>query len=154
MKVYVGGSIKGGRDFAHGLHLISQVLSDMGHEVLTRDFVVNVDDLEDRSVDYEAIFERDIGKVEECQAFVAEVSQGSHGVGFEHCFSLMTGKPALVLRHASLDTEATRSAFLSGPGARFSKTRFSYYDEQSIRGTLEGFFAEFFLREGKIVRER
>lgn len=153
----MAGSIRGGREYAHGLRLIAETLEGLGHEVLTKEFVVNVNPLEETSLRDGAIFERDVKKIQESDVFIAEVSQGSHGVGFEHCFSLMTGRPALLLRHASLlSGDASRSAFLSGPSMLFPKSRFAYYNVANIWNILEGFFVEFFSedREGRIGKER
>lgn len=152
MKVYLGGSIHGGREFAEGLKLICGVLEEMGHEVLTRDFVVNLSEVDfGPQRDDFGIVRRDLARVEEGEVLIAEVSKGSHGVGYEHRHAEGLGKPILLLRHASLAQELTKSSFLFATG--FPRLRFSYYDESSIKGLLEEFFKEFY-PEGRIVRER
>lgn len=142
MKVYLGGSIHGGREFAEGLKLICGHLEEMGHEVLTRDFVVNLSEIDFGPIrDDVGIVRRDLAKVEEADVLIAEVSSGSHGVGYEHRHAESLGTPVLLLRHDSLALEKTKSSFLFATG--YPKLRFSYYNEASVRWILESFIAEF-----------
>lgn len=155
MKIYLGGSIHGGREFAEGLKQICTVLKEMGHQVLTEDFVVNLSpaDFSEKRDDY-YIVKRDLGWVEASDALIAEVSRGSHGVGYEHRHAEGLNKPILLLRNNSLSGEATRSSFLFATG--YPKLRFAYYNEDNLQEILQGFFQEFLSedKEGKIVRER
>ncbi|MDO8452423.1 MAG: deoxyribonucleoside 5'-monophosphate N-glycosidase, partial [bacterium] len=82
LKIYLGGSIYGGRDFEDGLKLIARVAKELGHDVLTDDFVVNVD-LTEKEGTYTGVVERDVTKLNLADVFIAEVSQASHGVGYE-----------------------------------------------------------------------
>lgn len=155
MRIYLAGSISGGREFEEGVKLIARILKDLGHEILSEGFVVSLSE-EDRGSkrDEFAIVKRDLALIRSCDAFVAEVSSGSHGVGYEHRVSEEEQKPLLLLRHGSLKKEAIKSAFLEGTG--YPKLMFAYYDKENIRGILEGFFNEFFgeNREGKLKKER
>lgn len=155
MKVYLAGSIHGGREFADNLRLIAGHLSQMGHEILTEFFVVDLSEDDfgpDR--DETKIVARDRELVEEADVFIAEVSQSSHGVGYEHRHAEENGKPILLLRHNSLSAEPTVSSFLRHK--LYPKLRFAYYDETNVQGLLENFFDEFYRegREGRVAKER
>lgn len=154
MKVYLAGSISSGRDFREGLLLIAKTLKGMGHEISSEEFVVNINPTDLRKDrDDEAIYRRDMDRITCSRVFIAEVSQASHGVGYEHREAELQGKLILFLRHMSLSGEAKKSSFLTGTG--YAKLRFAYYDETNIALLLEKFFSEFFSedKEGKLIVE-
>jgi hypothetical protein len=80
---------------------------------------------------------RDKRWIRECDTFIAEVSQYSHGVGYEHAYAESLDKPVLLLRHSSLKGKKY-SAFLDG--SDHSKFMFSFYDEENIKKVLQNFF--------------
>lgn len=157
MKVYLGGSISGGRQFAENLAVICQMLEERGDEVLSKGYVVEHErTIGAEELSPEAIVLRDLGDIEKADYVVLEVSQSSHGVGGEHVYAGVLGKPVLLLRHDSLAEESRRSAFLSGMRVKFSTCCFAYYGKEDLRSIVEGFVSEFFpeVREGAVRRER
>ena len=140
MKIYLAGSIAGGREFAKQIALISQCLEGMGHDVLTKNNVVQTKDLNkyhDNLKNRKLIFNRDKKWILNCDAVVMEVSVYSHGVGYEHAIAEIAGKPVLILRHDSLKKNRY-SAFLDGTG--YAKLTFSFYNEKNVREILNKFF--------------
>jgi len=155
MKFYVGASIAEGQIFSEGVLAICNVLEEEGHEVLSKNFVVHPS-LEDKKAstkkDRETIVTRDIKLLKECNAVILEVSQASHGEGYEHKTTEDFDKPLLLLRHKFLEGKRY-SAFIDGTG--YEKLRFAFYDKDALRPILKEFIQEFFGegREGKIRRE-
>lgn len=152
MKVYLAGSIAGGRDFEKGIKLISEILEKMGHIVMTKDNVVANEMITnpDRNVgDRKKIMARDKRRVRACDAVVAEVSTYSHGVGYEHAYAESLGKPILFLRSKKLKGQMY-SAFLDGTD--YKKFSLSFYDENNLNQTLKKFFNEHCEKEkGKFI---
>lgn len=95
MKLYFSCSLTGGRNDERMYGIIVDHLIAAGHEVPTEDLarpdVMN----EERVVDPQVVYQRDIGWIEGCDALIAEVSTPSHGVGYEIAYALQLGKPAL-----------------------------------------------------------
>jgi len=143
MKIYLAGSIAGGREFEKSIKLISDILEKMGHIIVTKDNVVNNNDktkskklLSVRKY----IVERDLNWLKNSDLFIAEVSTYSHGVGYEHRCAEELKKPILLLRHRSL-TKETYSAFLDGHS--YDKLSFSFYDSNNIKKILERFIKKY-----------
>jgi nucleoside 2-deoxyribosyltransferase len=68
---------------------------EWGHEVPTAILASpNVLDYENASAP-NAVYNRDVKWVKECDALIAEVSTPSHGVGYEIALALLLGKPVL-----------------------------------------------------------
>ncbi|MBU0998579.1 hypothetical protein KJ570_03560 [Patescibacteria group bacterium] len=143
MKIYLAGSIVAGREFENGIKVISNILEEMGHTIVTKDNVVNNNDktkskklLSVRKY----IVKRDLKWIKNCDLFIAEVSVYSHGIGYEHRCAEEFKKPILMLRHSSLSKD-TYSAFLDGSG--YSKFSFSFYDSGNIKKVLERFIKKY-----------
>ena len=157
MKIYLAGSISGGRDFADGLKAINDSLIRMGHEVLTP-FVVDEEINKTRFPDLTgvdrstAIFEEDLRLIEESEAVIAEVSRTSTGVGMELGYLVGLArikgleKPTLLLRHHSLGGSRTSNLLVGNPYAKFL-----YYSPDNVNDLIQEFFTE--IEEGKIRRE-
>ncbi|MFC1600485.1 nucleoside 2-deoxyribosyltransferase [Patescibacteria group bacterium] len=132
MKIYLAGSIAGGREFEKGIKIISEILESMGHVVMTKDNVV-ANEMKTNPTrtlrDRKWMMKRDKGWIRDCDAFVAEVSTYSHGVGYEHAYAESLGKPILLLRHKTLKGNKY-SAFLDGTSHK--KFMFSFYDERNL----------------------
>lgn len=144
MKIYLAGSIAGGRKFEKNLQLISDELEKAGHKIMTKENVVN-NELVTRKPrtlkDRKYIMKRDKSWIRKCDAFIAEVSTYSHGVGYEHAYAETQKKPLLLLRHKSLQGEKY-SAFLDGTDYR--KFTFKFYDEKNIGRILKEFFKKYY----------
>jgi thymidylate kinase len=89
--------------------------------------------------DRRIILKRDKKWIRECDAFIAEVSTYSHGVGYEHAYAESLGKPILFLRSKKLKGQKY-SAFLDGTD--YKKFMFSFYDEKNANRILKKFFNE------------
>ena len=83
MRIYLACTVRGDRGTLEAARRISRGLARLGHEVLTGHLLgENVEQAEAQLTDA-AIFKRDIGWLDECDALVAEASGSSFGVGFE-----------------------------------------------------------------------
>jgi len=144
MKIYLAGSIAGGRDFEKGIKLISDVLEKMGHILMTKDNVVGNEFKKNPKrtlTDRRNVMKRDKKWIGECDAFIAEVSTYSHGVGYEHAYAESLEKPILFLRSSKLNG-VNYSAFLDG--TEYKKFMFSFYDERNIDEILNKYFQKYF----------
>lgn len=163
MKIYLAGSISGGREFEKGIKAIAKVLQDEGHEILTP-FVVDSElntrrfpNLTGKERD-RAIFREDLNLLVMSDAIIAEVSKPSTGVGIELGFLLgmmvFNGvrKPTLALVDDSL-REKRNSSLLGGN----PYVRLLYYSPECIpdlKEKLEVFLVSFETLDQKILRER
>ncbi|MDZ7330644.1 MAG: nucleoside 2-deoxyribosyltransferase [candidate division KSB1 bacterium] len=97
MRIYFSASISGGRKYLDIYKKIVAYLKEQGHQVLTEHIVIdNIFDFENQ-LSPQAIFERDIQWLNECDRVVAEVSNPSLGVGYEICYALEHRVPTLCL---------------------------------------------------------
>jgi len=139
MKIYLAGSIAGGREFENSVGMISDTLEKLGHTIITKENVVkNIDKTKSKKLlsVRKYIVKRDLNWIKNCDLFIAEVSTYSHGVGYEHRCAEEFKKPILLLRHKSLSKDL-HSAFLDGHS--YNKLTFSFYDSDNIEKVLERF---------------
>ena len=111
MKVYFAASIRGGRaDVSIYKQLIAYLSNN--HEVLTEhigdDSIIASGEVERTD---EAIRDRDIQWIEECDVMVAETTNPSLGVGYELAYAEHIGKPVIIL-HRTNQTQL--SAMIAG----------------------------------------
>lgn len=143
MKIYLAGSIAGGREFENSVEMISDTLETMGHTIITKENVVkNNDKTKSKKLlsVRKYIVKRDLKWIKNSDLFIAEVSTYSHGVGYEHRCAEEFKKPILLLRHASLIKDSY-SAFLDGHS--YDKLGFSFYDSNNINKVLERFIKKY-----------
>jgi hypothetical protein len=143
MKIYLAGSIAGGRKFEKNLEMISGTLESMGHKIISKENVVkNVDKNKSKKLlsVRKYIVKRDIGWIKKSDLFIAEVSTYSHGVGYEHKTAEVLKKPILLLRDSSLKKEGY-SPFLDGH--LYKKLSFSFYSTSNIKKILEKFIKKY-----------
>ncbi len=97
MRIYFSASITGGREQAHLYPAIIEHLRQYG-EVLT-EFVADqaYTAQGEQQLTPEAIYQRDIGYISQCDVLVAEVTVPSFGVGVEVARASVQGKPVLAL---------------------------------------------------------
>ena len=130
MKIYLSGSIRGGRQLQNIYKEILNYLQTQGHEVLTYHVAEkNIIEMENNQTDKE-IFIQDTNWLEECDCVVAEVSVPSLGVGYEIAYILDRKKPVLALYDEKL---APISAMISGNTSPF----ISVYSYDSIPTLVE-----------------
>ncbi len=108
MNVYFAASVSAGRDFEKYNHEIAKILEEMGHDVLSKHVVDWRKQLQFRkkakkSKSYNKyISAHDRKMMNKADIVVAEVSQPSHGVGFEICYgAYVLGIPVVCLKHKS-----------------------------------------------------
>ena len=83
MKIYFGFTVAGDRSSVSIARRLVELLEGLGHEVLTRHLVSDTAAQMDRSIAPEAVFERDMKWLRQCDIFIAEVSGSSFGLGYE-----------------------------------------------------------------------
>ncbi|MDQ1252953.1 MAG: 2-deoxynucleoside 5-phosphate N-hydrolase [Euryarchaeota archaeon] len=96
-KIFLSGSIRGGRQLLETYQLMYNILEETGAEVLC--WYVADPELEkvEMEMTEEEIYSRDMGLLVKSDALIAEVSVPSIGVGFEICRALVNGIPVLCL---------------------------------------------------------
>lgn len=96
-KIFLSGSIRGGRQLLGTYRLICNILEEAGADVLSW----HVADLELEKVEStmteEEIYARDMSLLVKSDALIAEVTVPSTGVGYEVCRALTHGIPILCL---------------------------------------------------------
>jgi hypothetical protein len=112
MKIYFGGSIKGGRQDAAIYAEIIKLVKTYG-EVIT-EYVGNASLTEkgEVGIDPVQIFKRDMGWLEEADVLVADVTQPSLGVGYELAKAEAMKKPMLCIFRPSSGRQL--SSIISG----------------------------------------
>ena len=83
MKIYFGFTVAGDRSTAETARSVVQCLEALGHEVLTRHLVSDDARAADSLLGPQAVYERDMAWLRQCDIFIAEASGSSFGVGFE-----------------------------------------------------------------------
>jgi nucleoside 2-deoxyribosyltransferase len=97
MNIYFACSITGGREFELVYQQIVTALSADGHEIPTSHLVESEVADRERLLTPQAVYERDVQWIHECDVLIAEVSVPSHGVGYEIGYALKIGKPVLCI---------------------------------------------------------
>ena len=96
-KIFLSGSIRGGKQLLETYRLMYDTLEETGAEV----FCWHVADPELEKVEMEMteeeIYSRDMGLLVKSDALIAEVTVPSTGVGYEICRALIKGIPVLCL---------------------------------------------------------
>ena len=96
-RIFLSGSIRGGRQLLETYRLMYDTLEETGAEVLC--WHVADPELEkvEMEMTEEEIYSRDMGLLEKSDALIAEVTVPSTGVGYEICMALVKGIPVLCL---------------------------------------------------------
>ncbi|MBU4204731.1 nucleoside 2-deoxyribosyltransferase [Patescibacteria group bacterium] len=112
MKIYFAGSIRGGRENNEEYFKMIQHLKQYGDVLSEHVGAKTIDDLGEKNLTDEYIFERDVNWVKEADVVIAEVSTPSLGVGYELRLAEELNKKILCLFR---DTgEKKLSAMISG----------------------------------------
>jgi len=90
-----------------------QRLEDLGHEVLTRHLVNDDARAADRLLGPQAVFQRDMAWLKQCDLFIAEVSGSSFGLGFEAGYLLGSSTRKAILFY-SLNVRDKISFLITG----------------------------------------
>jgi nucleoside 2-deoxyribosyltransferase len=130
-KIFLSGSIRGGRQLLSVYCFMYDTLEEGGAEVISWHVVdPELEKLESEMTE-EAIYSRDMSLLSESEALVAELTVPSTGVGYEICCALARKIPVLCL----YEPEATVSAMLLGNPARHLKVK-SYADKEELSKCL------------------
>ena len=102
MKIYFGFTVVGDRSTLETARRLVWCLEELGHEVLTRHLVDDDARARDRTLGPQAVYERDMEWLRQCDLFIGEVSGSSFGLGYEAGYLLgATSKPVLLLYHVA-----------------------------------------------------
>src|SRR5258705_5523712 len=108
MKIYFGFTVAGDRSAVDTSRRAVQLLEELGHEVLTRHLVSDSAWEADRSISPQEVFRRDLGWLDQCDLFIAEVSGSSFGLGFEAGYLLgATNKKVVLLYRRELENRVS-----------------------------------------------
>ncbi|MEA1905638.1 MAG: nucleoside 2-deoxyribosyltransferase [Euryarchaeota archaeon] len=110
MKIFLAGSIRGGRQMQPVYRHIYDFLRNRGYDVLSWHVVDPGSDETEAKMSEQEIYRRDISLLKESGCLIAEVTVPSIGVGYEICRALEAGLPVLCVH----DTDANVSAMLLG----------------------------------------
>ena len=113
MKIYFGFTVAGDRSTLETARRMVQCLEDLGHEVLTRHLVSDDARERDRLLGPQAVYERDMAWLRQCDLFIAEVSGSSFGLGFEAGYLLGATQNKVVLIY-KLSVEDKISLLITG----------------------------------------
>ena len=83
MKIYFGFTVAGDRSTVETARSMVAWLEELGHEVLTRHLVNHDARAADRVLGPQAVYQRDMAWLRECDIFIAEVSGSSFGLGWK-----------------------------------------------------------------------
>ena len=112
MKIYFAGSISGGRGDQEIYYKLINYLKNYG-TVLTEHIAdPNLSSYGEQDISLEDIYNRDIKWIEECDLFIAEVTQVSLGVGYELAYAEKLNKKIICLYRP--DPSRKLSAMISG----------------------------------------
>lgn len=133
-KIFLSGSIRGGRQLLETYRFMFDTLEEAGAEVLC--WYVADPELEkvEMRMTEEEIYTRDMNLLVKSDALIAEVTVPSTGVGYEICRALAQGIPVLCL----YSQNAAVSAMILGNSDRLLETR-AYTD----KATLKKFITDF-----------
>jgi 2'-deoxynucleoside 5'-phosphate N-hydrolase len=96
-KIFLSGSIRGGRQLLETYRFMFDILEEAGAEVLSWHVAdPELEKIEMRMTE-EEIYARDMGLLVKSDALIAEVTVPSTGVGYEICRALVKGIPVLCL---------------------------------------------------------
>jgi nucleoside 2-deoxyribosyltransferase len=97
MKIYFGFTVAGDRAQLSTARRLVELLEALGHEVLTRHVVSHNAGQLDRALPPQAVYERDMNWLRQCDIFIAEVSGSSFGLGYEAGYLLGSSRKKAVL---------------------------------------------------------
>lgn len=127
-KIFVSGSIRGGRQLLDTYLFICEALKETGAEVLS--WHVADPELEEKEskMTEQEIYDRDMGLLARSDALIAEVTTPSTGVGYEICRALEQKIPVLCLHRP----DAVVSAMVLGNPYPSMEVR-SYSNEGELK---------------------
>ena len=134
MKIFLAGSIRGGRQMQPVYRHIYDFLRSEGYDVLSWHVVDPGSGEKEAKMSEQEIYRRDISLLKESGCLIAEVTVPSIGVGYEICRALEAGLPVLCVH----GTDANVSAMLLGNPNRVMRVR-EYCDMDGLERILYEF---------------
>jgi nucleoside 2-deoxyribosyltransferase len=133
-KIFLSGSIRGGRQLLETYRFMYDILEEAGAEVLSWHVAdPELEKIEMRMTE-EEIYARDMNLLVKSDALIAEVTVPSTGVGYEICRALVQGIPVLCL----YSQNAAVSAMLLGNPYRLLEAR-AYMDKAALKNLITDF---------------
>lgn len=134
MKVFLSGSIRGGRQMLPTYQHICTFLRSKGADVLSWHVADSELEGKESKMSEQQIYDRDIGQLKQSDCLVAEVTIPSIGVGYEICSGLRLGLPVLCVHKQG----ANVSAMLLGNSDQNISVR-EYTDHAQLENTISDF---------------
>ena len=131
-RVFLSGSIRGGRRLVETYRFMADVMLSAGVEVLSEHVARETVFDDERGMSEQDIFMRDVGGIQQCDCLVAEVSVPSIGVGYEICYAVGLEKPVLCV----YERDSNVSAMVLGNNGVVAQ---SYNDLDELRQIVLGF---------------
>jgi len=131
-RVFLSGSIRGGRRLVETYRFMADVMLSAGVEVLSEHVARETVFDDEREMSEQEIFMRDVGGIQQCDCLVAEVSVPSIGVGYEICYAVALKKPVLCV----YERDSNVSAMVLGNEGVVAQ---SYGDPDELRRIVLGF---------------
>ena len=94
-RVFLSGSMRGGRRLVETYRFMADVILSAGAEVLSEHVACETVFDDESGISEQEIFMRDVSGIQQCDCLVAEVSIHSIGVGYEICHAVGLEKPVL-----------------------------------------------------------
>lgn len=127
-KIFLSGSIRGGRQLLETYRFMFDTLEKVGVEVLSWHVVDPELESVEMEMTEEAIYARDLGLLSKSDALIAEVTVPSTGVGYEICRALAQKIPVLCL----YSPNAAVSAMILGNPNSLLEVK-AYQDKASLK---------------------
>ncbi len=131
-RVFLSGSMRGGRKLVETYRFMADVMLSAGVEVLSEHVARKTVFDDERGMSEQDIFMRDVGGIQQCDCLVAEVSVPSIGVGYEICHAVGLEKPVLCV----YERNSNVSAMVLGNNGVVAQ---SYNDLDELRQIVLGF---------------
>ncbi|UGV40487.1 deoxyribonucleoside 5'-monophosphate N-glycosidase [Methanococcoides orientis] len=106
MKIFLSGSIRGGRQMLPTYQFICGYLRNNGHEVLSWHVAHDGVEATESLMSESQIYERDMGFLRTSECMIAEVSLASTGVGYEVCSAINKAIPILCVHKPDSNVSA------------------------------------------------
>lgn len=133
-KIFLSGSIRGGRQLLDTYRFMFDILKEAGAEVLSWHVADPELEKTEMTMTEEEIYTRDINLLVKSDALIAEVTVPSIGVGYEICRALIQEIPVLCL----YSPNAIVSAMVLGNPDSLLESR-AYSDKDSLKKIITEF---------------
>ena len=134
MKVFLSGSIRGGRQMLPTYQHICKFLRSTGADVLSWHVADPSLEGKEAKMSEQQIYDRDIGLLKRSDCLIAEVTTPSIGVGYEVCRGIGMGLPVLCVHEQG----ANVSAMLLGNSGRNMIVE-EYIDYEQLENIISDF---------------